>query len=290
MDLCVNQPLDLKLNLTMGQAFRWTGPDIDGWFSGVVEGILIKIRRTGNGVEFRSSKLEESVRPLLERYLRMDQDVLCIYDELSRTDLKMAELVKQYKGLRILSQEPWECLVSYICSNSNSVRRIRRIVESLADRFGEPLHLDGVTRKSFPQAESLAKVGAAGLKPFVMMWQRAYCIHEVATDVAASRLDLDALGRMCYGEAKERLVAYKGIGPKIADCVLLFSLNKLEAFPIDRHVLHGLLKRYRNRGFPDRKPPTHPENLQWAQERFGANSGYANQFLFHDEWPESAKR
>ena len=290
MELCVDQPLDLELNLTMGQAFRWTGPDNDGWFSGVVKGILIKIRRTERGVEFRSSEPEESVRPLLERYLCLDQDIQPIYDELSRSDPKMRELVKNHRGLRILRQEPWECLVSYICSNTNSVRRIRRIVENLADRFGEPLHLDGATRKSFPTPESLAKAGAAKLKPLVLMWQRAYCIEQIATDLTACRLDLDALGLMCYGEAKNRLVSYKGIGPKIADCVLLFSLNKPEAFPIDRHVRQGLVKRYKNLGFPDRKLPTHPENLHWAKKRFGVNAGYANQFLFHDEWPESAKR
>ena len=176
MKLRVDQPLDLKLNLTMGQAFRWTGPDIDGWFSGVVKGIFIKIRRTENGVEFRSSKPEESVRSLLEHYLRLDEGIQSIYNGLSLSDPHMAELVKKYKGMRILRQEPWECLVSYICSNNNSVEGIGRIVENLSHGFSGPLSVDGCERRAFPTAERLAEAGASELRPLVVMW-RARLLH-----------------------------------------------------------------------------------------------------------------
>ena len=281
MKLCVDQPLDLKLNLTMGQAFRWTGPDIDGWFSGVVEGILIKIRRTGNGVEFHSSKPEESVRPLLERYLRMDQDVLCIYGELSRTDLKMAELVKQYKGLRILSQEPWECLVSYICSNRNTVEGIQGMVKRLADKFGEPVSLEGVEHRAFPTPKRLAAAGEDELKSVVHMGSRAECIKQVATDVEKGSLKLEALTNTPYEEAKTRLRQYNGIGPKISDCVLLFSLDKPEAFPIDANVHWALLRWYGDRYFRGRRAPSVSRLSEWGQAHYGRSAGYASQFLFH---------
>ena len=289
MKLRVDQPLDLKLNLTMGQAFRWTGPDIDGWFSGVVKGILIKIRRTENGVEFRSSKPEESVRSLLEHYLRLDEGIQSIYNGLSLSDPHMAELVKKYKGMRILRQEPWECLVSYICSNNNSVEGIGRIVENLSHGFGGPLSIDGCERRAFPTADRLAEVGASELKPLVVMRRRAECIHQVATDVAAGRLDLDTLGRVSYGEAKDRLVAYKGIGSKIADCVLLFSLDKPEAFPIDTNIRQGIERFYGDQFFSGTKLPTDRSLLQWAQDRFGSNAGYASQFLFHAVMSEKDK-
>ena len=115
----------------------------------------------------------------------------------------MAELVQKYKGMRILRQVPWECLVSYICSNNNSVEGIGRIVENLSHEFGGPLSIDGCERRAFPTADRLAEVGASELKPLVVMRRRAECIHQVATDVAAGRLDLDTLGRVSYGEAKD---------------------------------------------------------------------------------------
>ena len=161
------------------------------------------------------------------------------------------------------------------------------MVEKLADEYGEPVSLDGVERRSFPTPVRLAKVGVAELRRVVVMWRRAACISKVAKDVEKGCLKLDALAGMPYGEAKERLVKYKGIGPKIADCVLLFSLDKPEAFPIDTNIRQGLLKQYGGRGFPDRKPPTHRKNLQWAQEHFGRNAGYASQFLFQDMGPDS---
>ncbi len=94
MELRIDQPLNLKLNLTMGQAFRWK--EEEGWFSGVVDGVFIKVRQTADVLEFSSSAPEESVRPLLQHYLRLDEDVSSIYAELSRSDPKMAELVKRH--------------------------------------------------------------------------------------------------------------------------------------------------------------------------------------------------
>ena len=101
-------------------------------------------------MEFQSSEPEESVRPLLERYLRLDEDIQSIYDELSRSDPKMRELVNNHRGLRILRQEPWECLVSYICSNNNNVEGIGNIVEKLSDGFGDTLSLDDYERGTLP--------------------------------------------------------------------------------------------------------------------------------------------
>ena len=287
MELCVDQPLDLKLNLTMGQAFRWTGPDMDGWFSGVVKGILIKIRRTETGLEFRSSAPEESVGPLLERYLRLDQDVRCIYNELSCSDSEIAPLVERYRGLRILRLEPWECLVSYICSNRNTVEGIQGMVKRLADKFGEPVSLEGVEHRAFPTSKGLAAAGEDELKSVVHMGSRAECIKQVATDVEKGSLKLEALTNTPYEEAKTRLRQYNGIGPKISDCVLLFSLDKPEAFPIDANVHWALVRWYGDRCFPGRRAPSVSRLANWGRERFGPNAGYAGQFLFHAIMSES---
>ncbi len=291
MELHIAQPFDLGLNLTMGQAFRWRAEG--DWYSGVVQGSSIKIRRTKEGVEFLSSTPEESVSILLQRYFRLDEDVESIYCEISRDSPRVSELVKQYRGMRILRQEPWECLISYICSAHNNIQRISGIVERLSDAFGRPIYLDGVQRNSFPAPESLVEAGKAALDRLGLGLRRPDHIYRAAQEVEKGSLDLSALTEMPYDEAKKRLTECPGIGPKIADCILLFSLEKAEAFPIDRWVLRALLES----GLPDRthalvrqaldrktglSEPGYRAISQGAREYFGCYAGYANQFLFHD--------
>ena len=130
------QPLDLRISLMMGQAFRWQ-PEGE-WFSGVVRGSLINIRKDSNGsLEFYSVPgPDAAVAEMLRNYLRLDEDINATYREISR-DAVMAELVERYRGLRILRQEPWECLVAYILSARSPIPRIRQNVKTLSHEFGD---------------------------------------------------------------------------------------------------------------------------------------------------------
>ena len=270
------QPFDLASSLESGQAFRWIREEegASGWFSGVVQGNLIKIRQTSRGeIEFRSSRAAELTRHLLHSYFRLDDDTESIYRELSKDDA-VKKLVQQYRGLRLLRQEPWECLVAYLCSANNNVPQISRMMERLAEKFGNPVSLEGVTRHTFPSPERLAEAGPEKLGALRLGLQRGPSIYQAAREVAEGTLDLYALTEMPYPQALEKLRQCSGVGPKIANCVLLFSLDKLEAFPIDRWIGRAL----------GAEGDSDSDLAVWAtlyQERFGQYAGYAGQFLFH---------
>ena len=282
-----SQPLNLQISLRMGQAFRWQKTS-DGWFSGVVQGQHIQVRQLQDGLlEFRGQPGPDAeIERILKTYLRLDEDIAAIYADLSNRDGKIAELIAKYPGLRILRQEPWECLVSYICSANNNVEQIGRLVERISKKFGIPLSLDGETRHSFPAPERLADKPSQ-LEKLGLGLDRAPNIYRAARRIVGGDLDLEVLKSVSYPEAKCRLMEYdgkgkkpaNGIGDKIADCVLLFSLDKPEAFPIDRHIGRALVKHC----FSGRQnTPLRTLQVQ-GQRHFGPYAGYAGQFLFYEE-------
>ncbi len=268
------QPVDLEASLLGGQAHRWKRQN--DWFSGVLWGNLIHIRQRECTIEFQSAPaLPDDLVAGIRRYLRLDDDLASIYDYITG-DANVAAQVQRYPGLRVLRQEPWECLVAYICSANSNIETIHLNMERLSDTFGRPVSLDGFTRHTFPTPVDLAEAGEMELRNLKLGFRAPY-VHQAALAVAEKRLDLHHLVNAPYGEVKESLMALRGIGDKIADCIALMSLEKLEAFPIDVWVRRALADWY----FPDQKTPTNRVLLPWAQEYFGPYAGYANQYLFH---------
>jgi len=276
VEIKTDQPFDLAASLESGQAHRWR---LDGdWYAGVVRGKFIKMRQTCGGFEFRSQpSAEDSLVPMLEDYFRLDDDLPAIYAEI-RQDQRVAAMVDHYPGLRILRTEPWECLIAFICSANNNIARIHQLMERMSDEFGSPLQLNGQTRHTFPSPADLAEAGEGELRRLGLGFRAPY-VDQASRAVLQGRLDLPALVRMPYPEAKAALMEMKGIGPKIADCIAVFSLEKLEAFPIDVWIRRALAEWY----FPDQKTPPDKELLAWAQDHFGRYGGYAQQYLFHGQ-------
>ena len=259
-----------------GQAHRWKKSD--GWYSGVVRGEFIQIRQKGQVVEFSSSPSPEAAAAsMLRDYFRLDDDIGAIYSDINR-DSRVAAMVSKYPGLRILRTEPWECLVAFICSANNNIARIHQLMERMSDELGSPLQLTGQTRHTFPSPADLAEAGEGELRRLGLGFRAPY-VDQASRAVLQGRLDLPALVRMPYPEAKAALMEMKGIGPKIADCIAVFSLEKLEAFPIDVWIRRALAEWY----FPDQKTPPDKELLAWAQDHFGRYGGYAQQYLFHGQ-------
>ena len=272
--ITVNQPFDLAASLESGQAHRWRFED--GWHAGVVRGNLVKMRPACGGFEFKSSPTpEEALAPMLESYFRLDDDLDAIYDEINR-DRRVASMVDKYPGLRILRTEPWECLVAFICSASNNIARIHLNMERISQEFGSPVSLNGSCRYTFPTPLDLAEAGEMELRRLGLGFRAPY-VHQAAVAVLEKRLDLDALAAMPYPDAKDILMGFPGIGSKIADCIAVFSLEKLEAFPIDVWIRRALGEWY----FPAQKTPPDRVLLEWAQSYFGRYGGYSQQYLFH---------
>ena len=309
------QPVDLEASLLGGQAHRWkraSHPElVEGeWYSGVLRGVLVLIRQHGQAIEFLSSSSDpQTMIPRIRDHLRLDDDLKAIQAEIAE-DSNVAAQVERYPGLRVLRQDPWECLIAYICSANSNIETIHRNMERLSDEFGERLTLpnpnspspsiervesdspsplrervgvrvevteeETISRNTFPKPVDLAEAGEAELRRLKLGFRAPY-VHQAAIAVAERRLDLDHLVAAPYLEAKAELMALKGIGDKIADCIALMSLEKMEAFPIDVWVRRALADWY----FPGQKTPTNRVLLEWAQDYFGRYAGYANQYLFH---------
>lgn len=274
MELVVNEPIDLEASLLGGQAHRWKREE--DWYSGVLSGNLVMLRQRGSVIDLKSAPSSpESLEPSIRRYLRLDDRLEDIYADITQ-DANVASQVQRYPGLRVLRQEPWECLVAYICSANSNIETIHLNMERLSDAFGDTVAINGYRRNTFPTPIDLAEAGEMELRELKLGFRAPY-VHQAAIAVAEGRLDLDHLVRAPYDEAKAELMSLKGIGDKIADCIALMSLEKMEAFPIDVWVRRALADWY----FPGQKTPTNRVLLPWAQKYFGRYAGYANQYLFH---------
>ena len=277
--LPINQPFNLAESLESGQAHRWRRLD-EQWFSGVLGDRLLHLRQVAGGLEYREASAtgratRSDTGALLRAYFRLDDDIEAIYAEICR-DRRVAAMVARYPGLRILRQEPWECTVAFICSATSNIPRIHQNMEAMADRLGEPLELDGEVRRTFPSPERLASAGEGLLRELGLGFRAPY-VAAAAERVCRGELDLEELIRLPYPETKARLMDCYGIGAKIADCIAVFSLEKLEAFPVDVWVRRALAEWY----FPMQKKPPDRAMVEWAQSYFGRYAGYSQQYLFH---------
>ena len=275
----INHPFDLAKTLDGSQDFRWQSLD-DGWHSGVLKGNLVHLRQNVGALEYRA---HTNLDALLTSYFRLDEDMDAVYSTLSSLDPYIATLANEYPHLRLLRQpDPWECTVAYLCSANNNVPRIRNIVEGIAQKLGKRLELNGDIRYTFPTPEAVLQADPESLQAMRLGLDRHNKIVEAARHVRSRELDLQRLARpdTPYSEAKRQLMDCPYIGDKIADCIALFALDKLQAFPVDTHVKKAATRHF----FASQPPPTDRHLVTWAQDYFGVNAGYANQLLFQSQW------
>ena len=264
---------DLAATLTSGQAFRWRLRG--GAWEGVVGSRSVRLRQRDGGIE------AETASPVpgwtwLTDYLQSDLDLGSILRTFP-DDEPMRASVTACRGLRLLRQEPWECLASFILSSTKQIVQIEQIVALLCTRFGEPLEVPAGCGQvhAFPSAERLAAASESELRACKMGF-RAPNLLATARRVASGELDLRGLQTRSASEARAALVALPGVGEKIANCVLLFAYGFQEAFPVDVWVGKAIRQLY----FPKRRPT--PQRLRrFVETYFGPNAGYAQQYLFH---------
>ncbi len=268
-------PLDLHSTLLSGQAFRWRAED--GWFRGVVSGRAVRLRGTADGVEVDDGQDGDGAFALQVRdYLSLDTDIEGIYREMS-FDGRLRDAIDRYRGMRVLRQDPWECLVSFICSSASNIPRITRNIEAICESFGTPGGGTASGLYAFPAPEALAVDGAAERMRELGLGYRAEYVASTARSVADGEVDLMSLRDAPYETALEALMSLDGVGDKVANCVMLFSLDKPEAFPVDTWIDKAVHEWY----LDGVKLPPKKMRL-WAMEHFRGYAGYANHYLFHD--------
>jgi len=277
------QPLDLDLTLGCGQAFRWRKRE-DGVWYGVVRDRLIELQVEGNLVYWRT--YPDGGRELIVDYLRLTDDVNAANRWLSERDPHIAQLVERFHGMRLLRQDPTEALLSFVCSAANSIPRISAAIEVLASLYGELVcEKRGVCYYAFPKPERLAALEPGVLNVQGSLGFRGENLRMVAQQIVdQSEGWLLGLRNVPYACAHAELVAVRGVGPKIADCVCLFSLDKDEAVPVDTHV-----RQLAHRLFlPDLKAKSitnavYRRVVDAFRERYGELAGWAQQYLFYED-------
>jgi len=255
----------LKHTLECGQFFRHE-PLTCSYFIAAGDKI-IKLRQEGSRL-FYSSNSEKVNSKFIRKFFRLDEDYEKIIREISK-DVHVKKAVKRFRGLRLIRQEPFECLISYMCSAASSIPRIKKNINELAKCAGKKAVFDGFEAYAFPEPKQLCRkdVSKCGLG------FRAGRIYEAMNSL--SREYLEKIRNMKYPEAKKELMKISGVGEKIADCVLLFSMDFPEAFPVDTWVRKTMIKKYFRKKVSDKKI------REKAKEKFGKYAGYAQQFLFH---------
>ena len=264
---------DLAATLASGQAFRWHESE-QGW-EGVVGSRWVRLCAGQNQI------VAETVEPVSEwRWLEDYLQVQTNLDEIVATfpaDEPMQAALSACPGLRLLRQDPWECLASFICSSTKQIVQIQQIVAALCQRFGEPVPVPAGCPSlfSFPLVERIAGASEADLRKCKMGFRAPY-LRATAQALAAGDVDLERLFLLTLPQARGELMKCPGVGPKIADCVLLFAYGFAQAFPVDVWIMKAVQQLY----FPRRR--VQPSRLRhFTQTHFGPNAGYAQQYLFH---------
>jgi len=263
----------LDATLASGQAFRWRRAD--GAWEGVIGGRWARLRIENAELVAQTVGPEADWR-WLEHYLQLRVDVGRILETFPQ-DGVMPDIVKQCRGLRLLRQDPWECLASFICSSTKQIVQIEQVVGNLCGRFGAPVAAPQgrPAAWAFPAPQAIAAASEGELRECKMGFRAPY-LRAAAQAVASGRLDLERLCGLPLDQAQAELEQLPGVGPKIAHCVLLFGYGFAPAFPMDVWILRGLKELY----FPRRKAGL-AELRRFAQSHFGPHAGYAQQYLFH---------
>ena len=270
---------DLAATLDSGQAFRWRLQD--GVWEGVIGQRWVRLRQrpaVAGGFGPLEARLARPVSDWrwLETYLQTGVSVpgvLATFPD----DAPMRAAVAACRGLRLLRQDPWECLASFLCSATKQIVQIRQIIALLCERFGEPVAVPRgrLPAFSFPSASRIAAVTEADLRACKLGF-RAPHVLAAARRVESGQLSLDQLATLSTEVARHELLNLSGVGPKIADCVLLFAYGRQDAFPRDVWVNRALRELY----FPRRRPT--PAGLrEFTRTHFGPFAGFAQQYLFH---------
>lgn len=252
--------LDLGETLDCGQSFRWRDNG-DGSFTGVAYEKLVTVS-IQNGDLHIENTTEQDFEKIWRNYFDLDLDYDSIRESIGKIHPVLKEASSYAPGIRILQQEPWEALCTFIISQNNNIKRIKGIVDRLCTTFGNKI--GDTDFYTFPKPEILAELTPDDLAPLRAGFRNKYII-DASRKVASGEVDLEKCRNVPYDEARAELCKIKGVGNKVADCTLLFGMHRIEAFPIDVWMRRAMEKLFPN----------------MTGEDFGEYAGIAQQYIFH---------
>ena len=269
---------ELKDIFECGQCFRWNKQE-DGSYIGIFRNNVLEVEKIENEVIFKGI-CEGKIEDVVKEYFDLNRNYEEIKEKLSKIDNNMKTSVEYGKGIRILNQDLWETIISFIISANNNIPRIKGIIEKLAKQYGNEIKYNKNKYYTFPTPEQLKNVSIAEYRKLGLGF-RDVRLYETTQMIINKTVDLEKIRKNpnTY-EVREELLTLSGVGPKVADCILLFSdLKRLEAFPIDvwvRRVMNDLYIKNEDETKVSKK-----QIEKIAQEKFGDLAGLAQQYLFY---------
>ncbi|MFB6110733.1 MAG: DNA-3-methyladenine glycosylase [Halodesulfurarchaeum sp.] len=264
-------PLDLEWTLESGQTFLWRSVEGDpGWYRTVADGAVIEVRERAGGLDWRSGT--DPTATLRER-LGLADDLPAILAAMP-DEPALNDATERFEGLRLVNEPVVPTLVSFILSAQMRVERIHENVSALREAYGEPIDWRGRTVSAFPTPEALAAASEGELRDLGLGYRAPY-VRETAAMLRDDELDLAAIAAEPYEAARSALTEFVGVGPKVADCVLLFSMGFAEPVPLDTWIRTAIEEH-----FPDAARDSYAETSRAIRERLGPHPGYAQTYLF----------
>ena len=272
--------IDVDNSINSGQVFLWEKQGSD-WY-GIDGQDVLKINKNG---------VIKSIRNLKTDFFRKNDNIEEIIKSISK-DKTVKKAVKEYEGLRLFRQDPFQCLISFIISSNSNIQKIKSSLEKITKKFGKKVKIQNKEFFLFPEPEKMAKATIDEIKSCGVGY-RAPFIKEAAKMVILKKIDFEYLKKCDYHEAKKNICLVPGIGNKVADCIMLFSLNKLESFPLDTWMIK-ILEKYYSKEFKIETKTITQKQYELLHEKivnyFGPYCGYAQQYLFKMEREKNDKK
>ena len=261
-----------------GQCFRWEKED-DGSYTGIVKNNVINVKKVNNEIIFNSIGAD-NLEELVKEYFDLDRNYEDIKNTLSKVDIYLENSINYGNGIRILNQDLWETIISFIISANNNIPRIKGIINRLSYKYGNKIIWNNKEYYTFPTVESLSKATVEELRKTGLGF-RDIRVYETTQKILNKQVDLEELHKeKDTKKIREILLTLSGVGPKVADCILLFStLKRFDVFPIDvwvRRVMNDLYIKNEDESKVDKK-----EIEKLAKEKYGNLEGIAQQYLFY---------
>ena len=265
--------INIENTINSGQVFLWRKQD-NFWY-GVNGYDILKINNSGDVVSYNNKKYD---------FFRNSDDIEKIIKSISK-DKTTKIAVKKYLGLRLIRQDPFQCFISFIVSSNSNIQKIKSSLEKISMKFGTKIKFDNQEFYGFPEPIKIANASIQEIQSCGVGYRAKFIIN-AAKMVESKEIDFEHLKKLNYHDAKETILSVPGIGNKVADCILLFSLDKTEAFPLDIWMIRILKKYYLEKFEIETKSITEKQyNILHEKivKYFGPYAGYAQQFLFKME-------
>jgi len=246
----------LDHTLSCGQVFRWYKHE--GFWHGFIDRKPVKIKQDGDLLVYSGKVTGKEI----SNYFNLDLDYIKVIKTFPKNRILILAL-KNHWGLRIIKQDPFECLISYIFSSQNNIPRINKMVNELSRRFGKKMKFEGRDVYAFPELKDLTKCCPSDIQACRLGFRDRF-LDDAVTKLNSKEIKLEKIAKMPFNKALDELLKIKGVGRKVANCVLLFGYNKYEAFPIDVWIAR-ILRKY----FPGKDA-----------SYFGKYAGYAQEYLY----------